>query len=144
MKDRVKSYASDTIAVRFDPRRCIHSAECVFGLPTVFDPERRPWIDPRGAQADAIAHVVTLCPTGALHFERLDGGPAEEPDAVNRVRVTRNGPLHVRGAIELRAGDDSIVARETRVALCRCGGSRNKPFCDGSHNDVDPDDEAGS
>ncbi len=98
MEERLKTYATDGIAVKFSPRRCIHSADCIIGLPTVFDPESKPWIDPTAAGSDAIARVITRCPTGALHFERLDGGPAEEPDAVNRVRVTRNGPLHLLGA----------------------------------------------
>jgi CDGSH-type Zn-finger protein/uncharacterized Fe-S cluster protein YjdI len=130
---RARTYASDTVSVDFEPRRCIHAAECVFALPYVFDPERKPWIDPRRAPADAIARVVALCPTGALHATRLDGGAAEAPDTVNRVRVTRNGPLYVRGAVEIRADDGSVVARDLRVALCRCGASRNRPFCDNSH-----------
>jgi CDGSH-type Zn-finger protein/uncharacterized Fe-S cluster protein YjdI len=131
--DREKTYTNDTIAVRFNPRRCIHSAECVFGLPTVFDPERVPWIDPAGVSADTLARVVARCPTGALHAERRDGGPAEAPDPVAWVRPTRNGPLHLRGAIEVRAADGSVIARDVRVALCRCGGTQNPPFCDNSH-----------
>src|SRR5216110_1107837 len=93
---RAKSYSTAAITVQFEPRRCIHAAACVFGLPEVFDPERRPWIDPQRAGADAIAGVVARCPTGALHFERHDGGPAELPDPVHQVRPTRNGPLYVR------------------------------------------------
>jgi CDGSH-type Zn-finger protein/uncharacterized Fe-S cluster protein YjdI len=131
-KERVKTYASGTIAVRFEPRRCIHAAQCVFGLPDVFDPERKPWIEPGQAGADAIARVIARCPTGALHFERLDGGAPEPPDATHSVRVTRNGPLHVRGATEIRLPDGSVV-RDVRIALCRCGATQNPPFCDNSH-----------
>ena len=136
MRDRVKTFASGTIAVRFEPRRCIHAAQCVFGLPTVFDPDRRPWIEPSRAEADAIADVITRCPTGALHFDRLDGGAAEAADATNRVHVTRHGPLHLRGSIEVRSGDGEVVARDVRVALCRCGATRNAPFCDNSHRAI--------
>jgi CDGSH-type Zn-finger protein/uncharacterized Fe-S cluster protein YjdI len=142
VRDRSKTYASGTIAVRFEPRRCIHAAECVRGLPDVFDPDRKPWIEPGTAGADAIAAVVARCPTGALHFERLDGGPAEVADAVNGVRVTRNGPLHLRGTIEVLE-DGAVIARDVRVALCRCGATRNPPFCDNSHRAirfVDPAD----
>ena len=142
MKDRSKTYANERITVRFEPRRCIHAAECVRGLPGVFDPDRRPWIEPGEAETDAIAGVVARCPTGALHYERRDGGAAEAPDAVNQIRVTRNGPLHLRGTIELRA-DGEVIARDLRVALCRCGASRNAPFCDNSHRAirfVDPAD----
>ena len=136
MKDRRKTYTTEGIAVSFDARRCIHAAECVFNLPDVFDPERRPWIEPDRASADRVARVVARCPTGALHFERSDGGVPETPDAENTVRVTRNGPLHVRGVLEVRAEDGTLVAEEVRVALCRCGASRNKPFCDNSHRAI--------
>jgi len=122
--------------VRFEPRRCIHAAECVFGLQAVFDPERRPWIDPQAAAADAIARVVERCPTGALHHERKDGGPAEEPDESNRVRVTRNGPLYLRGRIEVIGEDATVLARDVRLALCRCGASASKPYCDNSHRAI--------
>jgi CDGSH-type Zn-finger protein/uncharacterized Fe-S cluster protein YjdI len=134
-KERVKTYASGTIAVRFEPRRCIHAAQCVFGLPDVFDPERKPWIAPDQAGADAIARVVARCPTGALHFERLDGGGAESPDAEASLRVIRNGPLYARGAIEVRLPDGSVL-HDLRVALCRCGATQNPPFCDNSHRAI--------
>lgn len=136
MKDRVKNYTSETITIRFEPRRCIHAAECVSGLPTVFNPGRKPWIEVGGAEAEAIARVVERCPTGALHFERRDSGAPEAPDAVNQVRMTRNGPLHLRGTIELLADDGTFVARDVRVALCRCGASLNRPFCDNSHRAI--------
>ncbi len=137
MRDvKAKTYRSDAIAVTFEPRRCIHAAECVMRLQVVFDPERKPWIDPTAASADAIARVVQTCPTGALHFERLDGGAAEVADAVNTIRVARNGPLHVRGTIELRGEDGAWVERDVRVSLCRCGRTRNAPFCDNSHREL--------
>lgn len=131
---RLRAYESDQIAVTYDPRRCIHSAECERGLRRVFDPDRVPWIDPGQAEADTIAEVVERCPTGALHHERKDGGPAESPDTENVARVGPDGPLYVRGRlrIELPGGD---VLDETRVAFCRCGASKDKPFCDGRHEE---------
>ncbi len=136
MSQRSKTYSGENVRVYFEPRRCIHSAECVAGLPTVFDPERVPWIDPGRVRGDALARVVARCPTGALHVERLDGGPAEAPDPVNQVRVTRNGPLHMRGAIEVRTADGTLIAQDTRLALCRCGATENPPFCDNSHRAI--------
>jgi CDGSH-type Zn-finger protein/uncharacterized Fe-S cluster protein YjdI len=135
-QDREKTYSNGAIVVRFNPRRCIHAGECVFGLPMVFDPERVPWIDPAGVSADAIARVVARCPTGALHVDRLDGGAAEAPDAINRVRPTRNGPLYVRGQVEVRRADGTVLARDVRMALCRCGATQNPPFCDNSHRAI--------
>lgn len=131
MTSQTKRYTSDAIDVTYDAKRCIHAAECVRGLPAVFDTAQRPWIQPANAVADVVAEVVTRCPTGALHFERRDGAAAEPVPAVNRVIVTAAGPLTVRGDVQLTLGDTSL--RDTRVALCRCGQSQNKPFCDNSH-----------
>ena len=138
-----KEYQGEQISVRFEARRCIHAAECVHGLGDVFNPEQRPWIDPNGAAASAIVQVIERCPSGALTYERRDGGSAELPTGEPEVRVSRNGPLFVRGDIELMGYDGNVVAGGARVALCRCGASKNKPFCDHSHSEIDfkPDEE---
>ena len=81
-----------------------------------------------------IVEAVERCPTGALHYERTDGGAQEQPHAVNRILVSRNGPYYVRGDLEIVMPDGSVL-RETRVALCRCGASQNKPFCDNAHRE---------
>lgn len=120
------------MTIEYDVRRCIHSAECVRGLPEVFDPGRVPWIEASGAEADEVARVVEQCPTGALHYRRADGGRPEAPDPENVARPSPDGPLYVRGRIRLELPDGDVM-KETRVALCRCGASGDKPFCDGSH-----------
>jgi len=132
-KRRVKSYEAEGIVVEFDLPRCIHAAECGHGLPTVFDSEKRPWVDPGAEDPDTIAGVIRRCPTGALSY-RFPGGKDESPDPENTVRVIPNGPLHVRGRIRLKHADGSVT-EETRVALCRCGLSKNKPLCDNAHVD---------
>jgi CDGSH-type Zn-finger protein/uncharacterized Fe-S cluster protein YjdI len=119
------------IDVTYEMKRCIHAADCVRGLPKVFDTAQRPWIQPTNATADAVADVVMRCPTGALQFERHDDGTPEPVPAENRIVVTENGPLHLRGDIELVLDGETL--RETRLSLCRCGRSANKPFCDNSH-----------
>jgi CDGSH-type Zn-finger protein/uncharacterized Fe-S cluster protein YjdI len=129
-----RRYASDDIVVTYDRSRCIHAAECMRGLRSVFDPERRRWVDPSAEAPPKIAEVVMRCPTGALHFERLDGGADEPIPARNMVTVSPNGPLHVRGELEIETPDG--VVHDTRASLCRCGASRNKPFCDGSHREA--------
>ncbi len=132
MVSQVKEYWSDEIVVTYDTARCIHAAECIRGLPQVFDTGKRPWIQPANATADQVAEVVMRCPTGALHFERKDGGAAEPISATNRVQVRANGPLYLRGNVEVALPDGSVLS-DTRVALCRCGASNQKPFCDNSH-----------
>lgn len=131
---KTKAYEGDGIVIHFEGARCIHAAECVHGLPDVFDADRRPWITPSGTPADAIARVVERCPSGALTYERTDGGPAEAVDEIEpRVRVVANGPLHVQGPCAVTDHEGRTVEVGARAALCRCGASKNKPFCDNSH-----------
>ena len=133
MDDRRHRFEAPGIRVTWSKLRCIHAAECVRGLPRVFRPGERPWVQLEHAGADAVAGVIERCPTGALHHERLDGGAAEQPAAQNVVRVGRAGPLYLRGDIEVVTPEGETILRETRVALCRCGTSAHKPVCDGSH-----------
>ena len=131
-----KEYTAEAITVTFNPRLCIHAAECVRGLPAVFNRERRPWVQPDAAPPDAIAAVVLRCPTGALHFVRHDGGAPEPIPTETTILPRRNGPLFVRGPVAIRNAAGEVVRQDTRVALCRCGQSGNKPFCDGTHRQV--------
>ncbi len=139
MPPTIRTYESDAIVIRYDVKRCIHAAECVKGLPRVFDPKRRPWVDLSQANADEIANVVMACPTGALQYTRQDGGLEEVPPRANEVTVEADGPLYARGDLEIYTPEG--VSEQTRAALCRCGASHNKPFCDNSHLDVDFEDE---
>ena len=129
-------YQSDAIDVHWEPRFCIHTGNCVRGLDRVFDPSARPWIDIDAADPDAIARTVLTCPTGALHFRRLDGGAQEEAAAETTVEPRPNGPLFVRGRLKIVGADKEVIREDTRLALCRCRASQNKPFCDGSHRRV--------
>jgi CDGSH-type Zn-finger protein/uncharacterized Fe-S cluster protein YjdI len=135
MKSKVRTYEAEDIGVHYDVKRCIHAERCVHGLPDVFDPDRRPWIDPTEASPDAIAEVIGRCPTGALHFTRTDGGAPEAVPDENTVTLNNDGPLYVRGDVTIVTPDGTEVLRDTRVALCRCGKTENKPLCDNSHRD---------
>jgi CDGSH-type Zn-finger protein/uncharacterized Fe-S cluster protein YjdI len=128
-------HVGEGIAVRYDADRCIHAEECIRGLVAVFDPRRRPWLDPTAASPARVLDAVMRCPSGALHAERLDGGPEEPVPSRNMVTVAPDGPLYVRGDLRIETPDGHVVC-DTRAALCRCGASANKPFCDGSHRDV--------
>ena len=127
-----KSYPAEGITVSFDPVRCIHAKECVRGLPEVFDIEKRPWIQPENSDPETVTEVVLRCPSGALRFEREDG-VRETPPAGNTVSLVADGPLYARGDIEIRDMEGETLHREIRPALCRCGASGNKPFCDNTH-----------
>ena len=122
--------------MHWEPKLCIHVRNCVRGLPHVFDAERRPWIDVDAADADAIATTILTCPTGALHFRRLNGGAQEEEPSATTVEPRPNGPLFVRGRVRIVDNEGRLIREDTRLALCRCGASGNKPFCDGSHRRI--------
>ncbi len=128
--DLTREYGTGAITVQWYASRCIHSANCVRALRRVFDPTRRPWVDPEAGSADDIAAAVLRCPTGALHFVRNDGGAQETPDLPGTLTPIRNGPLYARGDLEIRTLDGTLLRRETRAALCRCGAARQMPLCD--------------
>ena len=129
-----RTYATERIAVYWDSTRCIHTAGCLNALPEVFDVQRRPWVDVEAADADAVAEGVLTCPTGALRFERLDGGPQDEPQRPTVAIPIPDGPLLVMGDLRVQNPEGETIAdNERRLTLCRCGRTRNQPFCDNSH-----------
>lgn len=117
----------------WDSTRCIHGGKCLRALPEVFDFDARPWVNLDGADADAIAEAIRLCPSGALDYERLDGGPREPLPEVPVIVPRANGPLLVRGRVRVQTAAGQIFDEAGRMALCRCGASKNQPFCDNSH-----------
>jgi uncharacterized Fe-S cluster protein YjdI len=132
-RDRVtKEYATDEIVVEWEPRLCYHSQNCVRSLPQVFDESRRPWVTVDAAAADEVEAAVARCPSGALRARRLNG-QAAKPQQALELRASENGPLLVSGGVRILDADGNLLYEGERAALCRCGGSGNKPFCDGTH-----------
>jgi len=128
----VEIVASDTVEVRFEGRRCIHSRNCVLGRPDVFVPNvEGEWLHPERASAAEVAELAHNCPSGAIQYRRLDGAAQERAPQVNTVRLRENGPLAFHAALALHA---MPPAPAFRVTLCRCGASQSKPYCDGSHH----------
>jgi len=117
------------VLVRFEAKRCIHSRACVLGRPDVFVPNAPgEWIHPDAASAETVAALAHSCPSGAISYQRLDGGEQEQAPLVNVVRVRENGPLAFHAQLQLQN-----EAPRFRATLCRCGASRSKPFCDSAH-----------
>lgn len=130
---RGRAYTGEGVTVYYDARRCLHVANCMRGLPEVFDTARRPWIQPANAGAQAVAAVVRTCPTGALHAV-LDGQEAEMPQEPTTITPSPDGPLLIAGNLVIDTPEGQ--KRDVRAALCRCGQSGNKPYCDGTHGKV--------
>jgi uncharacterized Fe-S cluster protein YjdI/CDGSH-type Zn-finger protein len=126
-----RTYRGARIEVSFDLARCIHVADCLRGLPEVFNLEERPWVQPDAADPGLVAEVVTRCPSGALQYRRLDGGP-DEAHVGTTVTPTLNGPNLVVGEVHVQLADGRVETLP-RATLCRCGASRRMPFCDNSH-----------
>jgi uncharacterized Fe-S cluster protein YjdI len=131
MPDRRERYTAQAVDVSFDPVRCRHAAECVRGLPGVFDTGRRPWILPDGADAADVLRVVARWPTGALRTHPAAPALREQPVTPTEVAARPGGPVLLRGDLHV-TGPGGLDERETRAALCSCGGSANAPYCDGS------------
>jgi CDGSH-type Zn-finger protein/uncharacterized Fe-S cluster protein YjdI len=122
---------SDDVEVRFHGSRCIHARNCVLGRPDVFVPNvDGEWIHPEAASADEVAELAHNCPSGAIQYARLDGGKNETPPLVNTVRIRENGPYAFHAELAIEGHADAGYRR----VLCRCGASKNKPFCDGAHH----------
>jgi uncharacterized Fe-S cluster protein YjdI/CDGSH-type Zn-finger protein len=130
-----RTYRGTRVEVSFDATICIHAAECVRGLPAVFNRDHRPWILADNATAEELTGVIERCPSGALTYRRLDDAAGEQPSSATTVTPVENGPLLLRGQLVVRH-DDGPAEILPRAALCRCGESKNKPFCDNSHLDA--------
>jgi len=131
-QDRQARYPGNAGEILDNRFVCAHVGLCTDRLAAVFKYGEEPWIDPDGAPAEAIAEVVRQCPSGALAvtMQARAGGSEEGPSGIT---VSRNGPYYVRGGIDLAEARWGEGADPQRYALCRCGASKNKPFCDGSH-----------
>jgi CDGSH-type Zn-finger protein/uncharacterized Fe-S cluster protein YjdI len=123
------------VDITWDGRLCIHVGECGRARGDLFVAGRNPWCQPDVAAPDEATEVVERCPSGALSYVRADGG-VERPDPRNHIVVTNNGPLYARGSLQIDAAPTDAPGLAYRAALCRCGASQNKPFCDNSHERV--------
>jgi len=137
MKEVIKEYTNGEITVVWKPKTCIHSENCI-QLSSVFNQHNRPWINPEGASSDRIASQIDKCPSGALSYYYNGKENEEKPDRTSdiHIQVTPSGPLLIPGTITVKHKDGREETREKMTALCRCGASGNKPFCDGSHHKV--------
>lgn len=136
MDQKIHTYENDEIAVSYDVKRCIHVKECVKGLSKVFDPNKRPWIQPENSSASEIRNIVERCPTGALHYRMKDQSEEEQVSETNTISISPDGPIYIRGNIEVQDENGEVLLRDTRWALCRCGKSGNKPACDNTHREI--------
>ncbi len=133
--DGVDDIEGEHLTLVYEGKKCIHSRFCVTGAPQVFLANVvGPWIHPDAIEAAKLIEIAHECPSGAIRYRRKDGGPEETAPPVNLVSIRENGPYAVRAEIKLDGDSDD---KRFRATLCRCGASKAKPFCDGSHHEIE-------
>jgi uncharacterized Fe-S cluster protein YjdI len=133
-----KKYSNGEINIIWEPDLCDHSAICFRSLPEVFIPSKRPWIDPKAATTSELIKTIKRCPTKALKYEIIEQlNETENESKTNEhtiITILKDGPYLIDGKFKIFDNDGNEIICEDSIALCRCGASQNKPFCDGAHN----------
>lgn len=131
-EDRNESYQGTKISIHDNRSICAHAGACTDGLPSVFRMKQEPWIDADAAGIEEIIAVIESCPSGALSYSVDDLEPSDKGENP-AVYIAPNGPYVVSGGDGLLDTVWGEGASKNKYTLCRCGASKNKPFCDGSH-----------
>jgi CDGSH-type Zn-finger protein/uncharacterized Fe-S cluster protein YjdI len=130
--DGIETAPGEKLDLLFETKRCIHARFCVTGAPDVFLANvQGPWLHPDAMEVERVVEIAHACPSGAIQYHRTDGAHDETAPPVNLASIRESGPYAFRGQLEIDG--DTIGFRAT---LCRCGASKNKPFCDSSHHEV--------
>lgn len=140
-KETVKEYSNGEVTVFWRSELCIHSANCLIGLPEVFNTRKRPWINVHASDSKAIMKIIDTCPSRAITYLKSTKFVTSKPrksvklkSKFARVQILKDGPALVTGNFILRDAKKKKIKVENEVAaICRCGASKKKPFCDGSH-----------
>lgn len=131
--DRRDAYEAAEVTILDDRSVCAHAGECTDGLPAVWKLGTEPWIDQNAATADEIKATIRECPSGALTYVEPGSAETVEETMSPAIKASVNGPYHLRGGIPVSSSSGAAYEVRARQTLCRCGGSSNKPFCDGTH-----------
>lgn len=136
MPKTTHQYTNGEVTIVWKPDNCIHSTLCWKGLKEVFNPAERPWIKPDGATTQQIIEQVRKCPSGALsYFVNNEEGKdiiAEKAELLN-IEIAANGPILIKTECVIQHSNGTTETKKGTTALCRCGQSSNKPYCDGTH-----------
>ncbi len=128
-----KHYEKENITIVWKPNVCIHSGVCVRELPQVYKPKEKPWIQQEHASEAELIAQIDKCPSGALSYLRKNAAETNVKNSAAVIEVTKNGPVIITGDVTVKVAGREEKAPNGRVALCRCGASSRKPYCDGSH-----------
>ena len=132
VEDKRENYKDKKITIHDNRGICAHAGRCTDSLASVFRLKEEPWIHPDAASADEIIATIQKCPSGALSYS-LDDVEHRDRGGEPTIFVAPNGPYVVSGGPDLLDTIWGEGASKEHLTLCRCGGSKNKPFCDGTH-----------
>ncbi|MGH7884661.1 MAG: CDGSH iron-sulfur domain-containing protein [Thermodesulfobacteriota bacterium] len=135
-----RAYVGKEITIHDNRTICCHAGECVSNLNAVFDINSNPWINPDNAAQDEVIDVIKKCPSGALSYT-INDLQTRDFERSSEINISKNGPYNVVGNIEISVSDDLQPPSKDHYTLCRCGASKNKPYCDGSHSNINFVDE---
>ncbi len=134
----IKHYTQDDLTITWKPDICTHSGTCARSLSAVFKPKERPWIQMENSSNAEIMKVVDQCPSGAISYEIAGQNPQENiASSETLVDIKDNGPILLDGPAQIKYKGETLVNDSKKIALCRCGASQNKPYCDGAHSKID-------
>ncbi|MEL6523418.1 MAG: CDGSH iron-sulfur domain-containing protein [Pseudomonadota bacterium] len=128
------------VTISYTPVLCTHAAQCQARAVAVFNPKEKPWIQPEKGALPDILDVIAACPSGALRMSINGTEPQHMTTGDISLTIEKDGPYHVTNVV-LDAEFNGVGASRAKYSLCRCGLSKNKPFCDGSHYDAKWSDE---
>jgi len=131
VEEKIENYTGSKITIHDNRGICAHAGYCTDGLASVFHLKEEPWIHPESAEVDEIINTIKKCPSGALSYT-IDDVKHTNQERDPAIYIAPNGPYVVSGEPELMNSSNELGSNE-HFTLCRCGGSKNKPFCDGSH-----------
>ena len=133
ISEREVTYEGTRIFVKDDRSVCIHSGFCGDRITNVW----KMTLDSHDTQVRArMMSMIERCPSGALSYSLEGDGENLEPDLPVAIAITPDGALWVSGGIPVERSDGQPLEVRNRVTLCRCGGSSNKPLCDGTHKEI--------
>lgn len=146
---KYKEYKTQDLIVYWNLSICSHSGKCTRMMPHVFSPDKRPWICLEGADPLEVIKTINKCPTGALRYRltensKIDPALAKGPGGMDykvtepsvvEIRTVKDGPLLVKGPVRVLDSDGNSIRECESMVLCRCGKTKNPPFCDGSHRE---------
>ena len=135
-REITKKYVKDDLTIVWKPGKCIHAAVCVKMLPKVYNPNERPWLKQENASVQELKAQINECPSGALTYIDASEKKSEAPQRRIEVKVTKNGPMLIKGDFSITGIDGNTEIKSGMTAVCRCGASNNKPYCDGTHGKI--------